>query len=251
LIPITKIVGGLAGVALLVVAGFAVWYFALRDDGPAAVSTESALQALEQATATTASGNSGGTPAASARTPVAGSDELDGAWKVDTSLGSFVGYRVKEELANIGGTTAVGRTAGVKGDVTIADGRATAATITADMTKLRSQESARDGQLRNQGIEYAKFPTSEFKLSSTNIPDSVEDGETATVTLNGSLTLHGVTKDISMPAEVTLKDGVLVVVGEVEVQFADYAIQKPNAARVVSMEDKGTIEVQLFFTKAA
>lgn len=248
---ITRIVGGLAGLALLVVAGFAVWYFALRDDGPKAVSTESALQALEQATATAAGGNSGGTPAASARTPVTGSEELNGTWTVDPSLGSFVGYRVKEELAGIGGTTAVGRTAGVTGDLTIQDNRATAATITADMTKLRSQESARDGQLRNQGIEYSRFPTSEFKLSSTDIPDGVEDGETASVTLNGSLTLHGVTKDISMPAEVTLKDGVLVVVGEVEVQFEDYAIQKPSAARVVSMEDKGVIEVQLFFTKAA
>lgn len=245
-----KLIGGLAGLAVLVVAGFAVWYFALRDDGPEAVSTDSALQALEDRTATPGSGANGSTTPGSGQTPAAQSTGVNGTWTVDRSLGSFVGYRVKEELAGIGGTTAVGRTSGVTGNVTIAGNKATAATITADMTTLRSQEQARDGQLRNQGIEYSKFPTSEFKLSSTDIPASVESGQTAKVTLNGSLTLHGVTKDIAMPAEVTLKDGVLVVVGEIEVQFADYAIQKPTAARVVSMEDKGVIEVQLFFKKA-
>lgn len=246
-----KFAGGLAGLALLVVAGFAVWYFALRDDGPEAVSTESALEALENRTATAQSGAPGtSTPASGAQTPAAPSPGVNGTWALDSTLGSFVGYRVKEELAGIGGTTAVGRTAGVTGNLTIAGNKATAATITADMTTLKSQESPRDGQLRNQGIEYSKFPTSEFKLTSTDIPAGVEAGQTAKVTLKGSLTLHGVTKEVSMPAEVTLKDGVLVVVGEVELQFADYAIQKPTAARVVSMEDKGVMEVQLFFKKA-
>ena len=247
---ITKLVGGLFGLALLAVGGVSVWYFVLRDDGPEAVSTDSALQALEDRTATPGSGASGTTPTAGGQTPGAQATELDGTWTIDQSLGSFVGYRVKEELGGIGGVTAVGRTTGVTGNVTIADNEATAATISADMTALKSQESSRDGQLRNQGIEYGRFPTSEFKLASTEIPDGVEDGETASVTLNGSLTLHGVTKEVSMPAEVTLKDGVLVVVGEVEVLFADYAIQKPTAARVVSMEDKGVMEVQLFFKKA-
>ncbi len=246
--PITKIIGGLAGLALILVAGFSIWYFALRDDGPEAVSTESALEALEDAT-TTANGGAASSPASAGQTPGA-STTLNGTWTVDPSLGSFVGYRVQEELAGIGGTTAVGRTSGVTGNVTIADNRATAATITADMTSLRSQESSRDGQLRNQGIEYSRFPTSQFQLTSTEIPEEVESGETASLTLRGSLTLHGVTREIEMPAEVTLKDGVLVVVGETVIQFADYDIQKPTAARVVSMEDKAVMEVQLFFKKA-
>ena len=53
-----------------------------------------------------------------------------------------------------------------------------------------------------------------------------------------------------MPAEVTLKDGVLVVVGQVPILFADYSISKPTAARVASIEDNGIMEVQLFFKRA-
>jgi polyisoprenoid-binding protein YceI len=233
------IAGGLAGLAVLAVAGFAAWFLFLRDDGPEEVSTAGALEALEDRTPTTAAtATSGG-----------GGTGIDGNWTVDTSLGSFVGYRVQEELVGIGGATAVGRTAKVSGSFTIANNKASGGTITADMTALRSQESLRDGQLRNQGIEYGKFPTSEFKLEATDVPSDVAAGKTASVTLKGSLTLHGVTKQIEMPAEVTFKDGVVVVVGQVDIKFADYNISKPQSVRVASVEDHGVMEVQLFFKR--
>jgi polyisoprenoid-binding protein YceI len=245
-----KIIGGLAGIVVLAVAGFATWFLFLREDGPEAVSTDAALEALNQRTPTVAA--SGATPS-SGQTPAASnptSGGIEGAWTVDKSLGSFVGYRVQEELIGIGGTTAVGRTSGVTGGFTISGSKASGATITADMTQLKSQESLRDGQLRNQGIEYGRFPTATFKLDDTEIPAGVASGTTTAVTLKGSLTLHGVTKAISMPAEVTLKDGVLVVVGQVPIVFADYSISKPSSARVASIEDNGIMEVQLYFKKA-
>lgn len=247
------VIGSLAGLGVLAVAGFSLWYFVLREDGPAAVSTDDALAALDKTpTAPAATEVSGGsataTPGSSGNTASPG---LNGTWTVDSSLESFVGYRVKEELAGLGGVEAVGRTAKVTGSVTIAANKASAGTITADMTALKSQESLRDGQLRNQGIEFGKFPTSEFKLNgAVDVPASVESGTTAKVTLTGTLTLHGVTKTVEVPAEVTLKNGVLVVVGQIPIQFADYKIEKPQAQRVVGMEDKGVMELQLFFKKS-
>lgn len=250
-----KMIGGaIAGFAVLAVGAFVLWFFVLREDGPEAVSTDSALESLDKATTTAAAGT---TPAPGATTaPTAGgsttsSTGINGTWNVDTSVETFVGYRVKEELAGIGGTEAVGRTAKVTGTVTIAGNKATAGTITADMTALKSQESLRDGQLRNQGIEYSRFPTSEFKLSgAVDVPASVESGTTAKVTLKGDLTLHGVTKSVEVTAEVTLKNGTLVVVGQITLQFADYAINKPNSPKVVGMEDKGVMELQLFLKKS-
>ena len=47
-----------------------------------------------------------------------------------------------------------------------------------------------------------------------------------------------------------LVDGTLVVVGSAPVVFDDYGVEKPTAAIVVSLEDEGTIEFQLFFAKA-
>ena len=244
-----KIVGGLAFVAVLAVGAFAAWFLFLRDDGPEAVSTDSALEALDRRSPTAAA--SGETPQASTdATPVAGSAVLEGAWEVEQSAESFVGYRVQEELAGVGGTTAVGRTSKVTGGFTVAGNRASEATITVDMTSLKSQESLRDGQLRNQGIEYGRFPTATFALEATDIPDGVGDGQTTPVTLSGKLTLHGVTKEIEIPAEVTLRNGLLVVVGQLNIQFDDYDITEPRSARVASIEDHGVLEVQLVFKKA-
>jgi hypothetical protein len=53
-----------------------------------------------------------------------------------------------------------------------------------------------------------------------------------------------------MPAEVTFKDGTLVVVGQAPIAFADYSIRKPSSARVASIADNGVMEVQLFFKRA-
>jgi polyisoprenoid-binding protein YceI len=248
---LTKIVGGLAALAVLAVAGFSAWFLFLRDDGPDEVSTDSALEVLANRTATTAAG-AGATaaPSSPGQAPSSGGEGLDGAWTVDTSVDSFVGYRVQEELVGLGGTTAVGRTKGVTGGFSIADGKASEATITADMTALKSSEGLRDGQLRNQGIEYGRFPTAIFKLAATDLPDGLEDGGTVQMTLKGDLTLHGVTKAIEMPAEVTFKDGTLVVVGQAPIAFADYSIRKPSSARVASIADNGVMEVQLFFKRA-
>ncbi len=247
--------GGAAAIVVLLAAGLSVWFFFLREEGPEEVSTQSALDVLSRATATPAA-SGGQTPAAVATTSPArpatsSTPGINGTWTVDNGLESFVGYRVKEELAGIGGTEAVGRTAKVSGTVTIAESKATAGTITADMTALRSQESLRDGQLRNQGIEYGRFPTSEFKLTgAVDLPANVVSGSTGKVTLKGSLTLHGVTKEVEVPAEVTLKDNVLVVVGQIDIKFADYNIQKPQSQRVLGMEDHGLMELQLFFKKS-
>jgi polyisoprenoid-binding protein YceI len=243
-----RIIGGLAAIAVLAVGAFAVWFLFLRDDGPEEVSTDSALEALERRTATAAAGN---TPGSSSNTPAAStSDGLEGNWVVEQSADSFAGYRVQEELVTIGGTTAVGRTSNVTGGFSVTGNRTSEATITVDMTTLRSQESLRDGQLRNQGIEFGRFPTSTFTLDPTDIPESVERGETTPILLTGQLTLHGVTRDIEIPAEVTFRDGILVVVGQVDIQFADYDIEKPTSVRVASIEDHGIMEIQLLFTRS-
>jgi hypothetical protein len=42
-----------------------------------------------------------------------------------------------------------------------------------------------------------------------------------------------------------------VVVGSLEIQFADYNIEGPESGLVLSVEDHGIIELQLVFERAA
>jgi polyisoprenoid-binding protein YceI len=251
---------GLAAVIVAVVAtgAFGLWYIFLRPSGPAAVDDTSLVVPTAAATASSAAGSSsaGSASAGSSSAPLAGG--IDGTWNVDTSIGSFsdfsdsfVGYRVQEQLANVGGNIAVGRTPAVGGSLTIAGTKVTAVNIEVDLTGLKSDDDRRDGQLSHQGLETSTYPTATFALASPIDLGSVPaDGTEISVTASGKLTLHGKTKDVQIPLKAKLSGSTIVVKGSLDIAFADYGITKPNSFAVLSIADTGTLELQLFFTKA-
>jgi polyisoprenoid-binding protein YceI len=229
---------------VVVLAGFGIWYFVFRDDSPSAVNIESATESLD----TRGSGSSN-----------TSANGVDGTWTVDGSIGSFAdftssfaGYRVQEELAGIGAKTAVGRTPAVTGTLTIAGKKISKADFQVDMTTLESDEDRRDGAIRDQAIETTKFPTATFELTRPIALDAVPaDGTTISVDATGDLTLHGVTKEVTIPLRAELNGDVIAVTGEIDIPFADYDIDKPSSFAVVSIADDGILEVQLFFTRQA
>jgi polyisoprenoid-binding protein YceI len=237
----------LAAVVALVVVGGAVWYFVFRDDAPAEVSIDRAANSIDGSNAdTTVTSGSG-----------AKSAGLDGTWNVDPSIGSFTdfsssfaGFRVQEQLVGIGAKTAVGRTPKITGTMTITGTTVPNASFEVDMTTLTTDDSRRDGAIRTQAIETERFPKATFVLTQPislgSIPD---DGQQIEVNATGSLTLHGVTKTVTIPLQAQRKGDVIAVVGSLEVPFADYSISQPRAVSVLSVEDKGIFEVQLFFTR--
>ncbi len=236
------VAGGVVALVLLAAGGaYGLWYLFLRPSGPAAIASATLPPV----------------PSGAASSPLA-SGNLSGTWKVDTSIGSpddwsdsFVGYRVQETLASIGANTAVGRTPKVDGQMTIDGTSVRAATITADLTALKSDDDRRDGQLRRQAIQTDQFPTATFTLTSPISFGSVPaSGQTATATAKGTLTLHGVAKDVEVPLTAGLSGSTIVVRGSLPITFADYGITPPNSFVVLSVEDHGIMELQLFFTKA-
>lgn len=221
----------------VVLFGVGVWYFIFRDDSPAAVTLKSATTGIDKRSSDTTS--------------------LSGNWLVDHEIGdfsnftsSFAGFRVQEELAGIGAKTAVGRTPVVTGSLTI-DGTSIPSTeIRVDMTSLQTDNNRRDDAIRHQAIETDRFPKATFKLTEPiELGSLPKAGEKVAIDAVGDLTLHGVTKQVTFPLQAQLNGDVITVTGSLQIQFADYDIAKPRAAVVLSVDDKGIIEVQLFFTK--
>jgi polyisoprenoid-binding protein YceI len=158
---------------------------------------------------------------------------------------------VQEELAGVGTTTAVGRSNALDGTLNFDGERITAVQITADLTQLKSDKSMRDNQLRRQAIETDRFPNATFALASPiSINEVPDNGEKLTQEIKGKLTLHGVTKDITLQAQGVVEGNNVIVVGSTTIMFADYNITKPQAQSVLSIEDKGIMEFQLVFAKA-
>ena len=247
-------------VALLGAGAMGFSYLFLREPAPAAVGLSTASPSA--ASSADASGDASATASAKASSGASGSSTtsggLDGTWNVDPSIGSFsdfsgsfVGYRVEEELANVGAATAVGRTPNVTGSVTLSGTTITAVDLTADVSTLRSDKSQRDGQLRRQALETNTFPMATFKLTQPIELGAVPaEGQVVKATATGDLTIHGVTKSVQIPVEARLSGNVVTVTGSIEILFADYGINQPVSFLVLSIADHGTMEFQLQFTKA-
>lgn len=246
--------GSLLVVGLLVagVAGAGLWYLFLRPAGPPPVS----LASLPPGSAAPSVGSMAGPSGDPSDEPAAAG--LDGTWSVDPSVGSFddfsgsfVGYRVREELATVGATEAVGRTPDVSGTLTLEGTRITAVEITADLTTLRSDERMRDGQLSRQGLETSQFPSATFRLTTPiDLGSLPAEGQAIEATATGELTLHGQTRSVEVPVQARLQGGVITVAGSLPIVFADFGMERPRAMIVLSVEDRGTMELQLHFTRA-
>lgn len=230
------------GLAVLVLLGLGVGAFLFfRDDAPEKANIDDAGETLDDE----------GLAAASI-------DDVAGTWNVTSDVGdteatsTFVGYRVDEELGGgIGANTAAGRTSDVTGTVTIAGGQVTEASFDVDMTTLTSDESRRDNQLKNRGLETEAFPTAGFALTDpVALPDNAVTGDKLTFSAPGELTLHGVTKPVTIDLEADLREGAIAIVGSTPIVLADYGITAPSGGVVVSVADEGSLEFQLFLAKA-
>jgi polyisoprenoid-binding protein YceI len=231
-------------VGIVAGGGYGLWILFLQPPGPAAVNVSTVpIPSI----AASSSGSLPTTPAS-----------FDGTWKVDTSIGSFsdstssfVGYRVQEQLANIGANTAVGRTPDVSGTLTLRGTTVTVVEVTANLATLKSNDDRRDGQLHRQALETDQFPTATFKLTQPiDLGAAPAEGQAVSVTATGDLTLHGQTKSVQIPLKAKRAGGVIAVTGSLEITFADFGIAKPTSFLVLSVQDHGTLELQLFFTRA-
>ena len=236
------------------IGGFIVYDQVLRGDSAAALTLPPATASPAATSAPAATTAPGASTAATTSAPAADGD-VAGTWNV--AANSVAGYRVREQLANLPAESdAVGRTDKVTGSITI-DTSGTATTVTdaslsVDMTSLASDKTMRDNRLRREGLETDTFPTATFKLSApVEVPSAALTGTPSDITLTGDLTVHGVTKSVQIPAKAQLVNGTIQVAGSLTFPLSDHAIVAPNiGGLIVSIEDNGTLEFLVNFTKA-
>ena len=232
-----KLVVAIGAVLVLAIAGggFGLWYVLVGPAGPAAAA-----------------------PVIPADANVAAPASMNGTWTVNDTLGSvndatasWVGYRVQEKLVGVGGHTAVGRTLKVTGSMTLNGSKVDTVSMTADLTALASDDSLRDGQLHSQAIDTDQFPTATFKSAEPiDLGSLPADGTIVSATAKGSLTIHGVTKSVDIPLQAMRKGGIIAVAGSLPIVFADYGFPGPTSFSVLTVDDHGTMELHLLFTKS-
>ena len=174
-------------------------------------------------------------------------DSDSGSFTFEEASGSFVGFRIKEELARIGKITAVGRTGEVDGELRIGAGELQSVSVSADLSTLITNDSRRDRAARN-ALNVSENPFASFSMDKP-VALSATDGSAVSLKVKGELLINGIGREAEFDLQAQLVGETVVVVGSTEVVFADYDVEVPSAVIVVSAEDHGVVEFQLLFVR--
>ncbi|HVH65151.1 MAG TPA: YceI family protein [Candidatus Acidoferrum sp.] len=227
---------GVLGAVVLAAAGFGLVYrLAFAGSSPQKLT-------LSAATAT---------PSASASS----SGLADGAGTWTVASGSQAGYRVREQLASLPAPSdAVGRTSSVHGTVTLAasgsSSSVSAASITVDVNTLTSDRAIRDARIHRQGLESDRYPTASFVLSSPiALPADAGSGQAINVSATGALTIHGVTRTVTIPMQARLTGTQIELAGSITFPFSDFGMTPPSIGGFVTVQDSATMEFDIKLVK--
>jgi polyisoprenoid-binding protein YceI len=189
------------------------------------------------------------TPSTSGASATPSSTLGPGTWSVTT--GSQAGYRVREQLASLAAPSdAVGRTSAVTGTLTLAQTASgysvTAASITVDVSQLSSDKPMRDRRIHSQGLQSDRYPTATFQLATPiALPVEAATGQTIHVSATGALTLHGVTKTVTIPIDARLNGSKIELVGSITFPFSQFGMTPPSIGGFVTVQDNATMEFQV------
>jgi polyisoprenoid-binding protein YceI len=224
---------------VVVIGGAGLWFFVLRDTAPEVAT----LDAIDVPTDPGSSRPPGSGGSSGSGIPAS----VDGAWTVVAGEDVFVGYRIQELFA--GQTiekTATGRTPLVEGSVTIAGTSVTEATFTADLTALASDEARRDAAVGSRGLETETFPEATFTLTAPiDLPDTVNMDEEITLSATGDLTLHGVTKTVTLELKAKWLGDAITIAGSAPIVLSDFGMEVIEIPGFVTVADNGVLELQL------
>jgi polyisoprenoid-binding protein YceI len=240
----TRILVGLGAlIAIVALAGGAgyVYYFSGLRSAPAQLG----LSATPSATTS---------PSATPTTTAS----LTGAWTV--SSGSVAGYRIKELFVGQASKhEAVARTSAVTGGLTVTGDssgyQVSSLTFTADITSLHSVDtvagrdvSQRDGVVSRQ-LDVQQFPTATFTATSVSVPGDIAS-QPVDVSVAGKLTIHGVTKDVTVKAQAQLTGGKAEIAGNTSIVMTDYGVSPPQVP-FVTVDTNLVLEFDLFLTRSS
>ncbi len=105
----------------------------------------------------------------------------------------------------------------------------------------------RDKWIQLFGIETNRFKTATFvPQQATGLPSPLPANGTWDVTLEGTLTVHGVSTPASWTATVTRTGRDLTGTATTRIHWADFGVEKPQAAvtQVVSVSDDIRLELR-------
>jgi polyisoprenoid-binding protein YceI len=162
---------------------------------------------------------------------------------------SLFTIRVREQLAGFTSLSdAVLTTTAISGVIGLTrDGRLTADTnLKIDLSKLQSDESRRDSFIKQDTLQTQRYPNAEMTVVGTiGLPQPLPQSGEWKFTLVTSATVHGTTHEVSWDVTGQRVGREIRATARTTVHFADFGLERPSVAAVLSVQDEIRLEVLL------
>ena len=114
---------------------------------------------------------------------------------------------------------------------------------------MKSDKSLRDTVLKTNAIQTTQYPTAAFTLTDPIALPDITPGKVYRLDAHGTLLLHGVSKSVTVALQYQQTNTGFVLLADMPIVMADYAIKPPSIAGVVSVQNHGSFELLVNLAK--
>jgi polyisoprenoid-binding protein YceI len=163
---------------------------------------------------------------------------------------SKASYAVDETFLNQNNrlVTAVGVTTIVNGDITLDPqnpANTTVGEITVDISALKSDSDRRDGAIRRDWLESAKYPIAKFVPTAyEGLPTSYEIGQELTFKMTGDMTVRDTTIPVTWDVVARYDGSQLVGTATTQIKMSAFNFTAPNIAGILRAEDDAKLTLE-------
>src|SRR6478735_3514015 len=126
----------------------------------------------------------------------------------------------------------------------------TAGEVTVQVATIATDQSGRDGQFRGNVMDTATFPTATFTVDApVDLSALPADGSVGTVTAQGTLTLKGQSRPVSVDIDVLRSGDDLIASGSIPVTWTDFGVTPPSLG-FVTVDGNGTVDFLVSFARS-
>ncbi|MDQ6420144.1 YceI family protein [Paenibacillus sp. LHD-117] len=174
-------------------------------------------------------------------------DELNGMWAIASGSKVYWSVTTSKETVNFVNEAVTGSWSVDLSDPAVMTGEGTL-----DMNALDSGNGQRDGHMKERAdlLQVSEFPQATFRTKSfSEMPAEWTEGTAVPLTIEGTLTVKGVEKDVAFDSTAMFRDGQLLLSGTSKVKFSDFGMTSPHTI-VLEAENDLSVQLELVLQKA-
>jgi polyisoprenoid-binding protein YceI len=118
--------------------------------------------------------------------------------------------------------------------------------FTVQVNTLSSDQSLRDGWIKENGPRFNSYPLAEFVATGVEgAPASYTEGQEVQFQMPGNLTVRGITQPATFDVTAKLQDGTINGTATARLLMSDFGIEPPNFLNTLKVGDEFELQVEI------